>query len=552
MTRVLILSALLLGPACTARAASLSEHLPAGALLTLQTRNAGGAIDRLAGVMGRVMDGLAGGPEGGQMVSGFQQILKGSLGQEAALGVFSVGREGQAFSPEVLAVSRVDPLSVEFFASLMSPVKGARVGNYSFSRQGSVFAGLSGGLVYFSTDKDLLMGYLGRLSGTGAPRLLNSLAYTVPTRSVGQQELSLFLNFSATARVIRSALAQAALPRLLSPAVDALDTLGQYSAGFSTTAGGLNAASAQVANAQGKDRPLYRILTDSTDFAVQNIIPADAEAVRATACPPDSGAYLGRWLTRVDLLDPLGFLTDSQLASHLERSARYLGHECAQVTLAGGLAAGLDPDPLAGLDSTVTFRRVADLAAARAHLPEYAASVNAAIAGASDSLKALIRNPVPGMGQTLPGEMGAVGGAALNSSLRLLDGRLGRLKLVYGFRGDYLITAFSPAALNAALDEAAAPLAQDAGFGAAGLNTTSAAGWTYVRNPGDLSGAQVAAALPDDLDDGAAGNGEVVAGQLAVAADLSADLVNRYDGQTTQRTVRGNLITSTSSVRYRW
>jgi hypothetical protein len=409
-----------------------------------------------------------------------------------------------------------------------------------------VFAGLSGGLVYFSTDKDLLMGYLGRLSGKSAPRLLNSLAYTVPTRSVGRQELSLFLNFSATAREIRSALAQAALPRLLSPVVDALDTLGQYAAGFSTTAGGLNAVSAQVANAQGKDQPLYRILTDSTDFAVQNIIPADAEAVRATACHPDSGAYLGRWLTRVDLLDPLGFLTDSQLAGHLERSARYLGHECAQVTLSGGLAAGLDPNPRTGLSSAVTYRRVTDLAAARAHLPEYAASVNAAVAGASDSLKALIRNPAGDLG------MGAAGGAALNSSLKTVDDLLGDLRMVYGFRGDYLITAFSAAALNAALDEGAAPLAQDAGFRAAGLNTTSSAGWTYVRNPGDLSGAQVSAALPDDLDAGAAGDGEMVAGQLAAAADLSADLINRYDGQTSQGTVRGNLITRTSSVRYRW
>ncbi|WP_084147951.1 hypothetical protein [Deinococcus frigens] len=305
MKNALLLTALLLGTASTARAPSLSEQLPAGALLTLETRNAGGAIDCFAGLLVSAARGVVGEEQGGQMIGGFQQILKGSLGQEAVAGVFSVGNAGGTFSPELLAVSRVDKLSGEFFSSLMEPKKGARVGDYTFSQQGKTFAGMANGLVYVSTNKDLLMGYLGRLSGKTAPRLMNSAAYTVPQRAMGQQELSLFLNFSATAKVIRGALDRAIkLPRLLSPLVDALDTLGQYAAGFTTSAGGLTASSAHAANAQGRDKPLYRMLTDSTDFTVQDIIPADTEAVMASACHPESGAYLGRWLTRVDLLDP--------------------------------------------------------------------------------------------------------------------------------------------------------------------------------------------------------------------------------------------------------
>ncbi|GGL68781.1 hypothetical protein GCM10010840_03640 [Deinococcus aerolatus] len=581
--------ALLGGVFSTAHAASLSGQLPAGALLTLETKNAGGAIDRFAGLLISVVSSVAGDEEGSQMIGGFQQILKGSLGQEAVAGVFSVGNAGGTFSPELLAVSRVDRLSGEFFSNLMEPKKGARVGNYTFSRQGSAFAGMSNGLVYVSTDKDLLMGYLGRLSGKAAPRLMNSVAYTVPQRAVGQQEMSLFLNFSATAKVIRGALSKTIkLPRLLSPLVDALDTLGQYAAGFTTNAGGLTAASAHAANAQGRDQPLYRILTSSTDFAVQNVIPADAESVVASACHPESGAYLGRWLTRVDLFDPLGFLTDSQLASHLERSARYLGNECAQVTLAGGLKAGLDAsNPLSGLNHTVTYRRVADMDAARAQMPEYVSSVNAAIAGASDSLKTLLRDDALGdMGRVMPGGVSAAaaaGGAAAGSlkmvddllgHLKMVDDLLGHLKMVYAFRDGYLVTAFSQTALDAAVDDAAPALAQDAAFLAAGLNTKFSGGWIYAPNPADLSGQELSRAIlsvmgaddgdiadavePDGADadmtaeDGEMDDGEMMSGMIGGVSDLMADLINRYDGHTVQSAVQGNVIAGKTSVRYRW
>ncbi|CAM3695638.1 DUF3352 domain-containing protein [Deinococcus saxicola] len=617
MKNALLLTALLLGTASTARAASLSERLPAGALLTLETKNAGGAIDRFAGLLASAARSVVGEEQGGQMIGGFQQILKGSLGQEAVAGVFSVGNAGGTFSPELLAVSKVDKLSGEFFASLMDPKKGARVGEYTFSRQGNTFAGMANGLVYVSTDKDLLMGYLGRLSGKAAPRLMNSAAYTVPRRATGPQELSLFLNFSATAKVIRGVLGkELSLPRLLSPLVDALDTLGQYAAGFTTTAGGLTAASAHAANAQGRDRPLYRILTDSTDFTVQDIIPADAEAVVASACHPESGAYLGRWLTRVDLFDPLGFLTDSQLASHLERSGAWLGHGCAQVTLAGGMKSGLDVgNPLASLDYTVSYQRVADMTAAQAQMPEYADSVNAAIAGASKGLKKLLRDDLfGGMGRNLPGELGAAavaGSAAASSSLNMVDAMLGNLKMVYAFRGDSLITAFSQKALDAALDESATPLAQDAGFLAAGIEPRFSAGWTYAPNPEDISGEELSRAIMssmgaeddradddtvdggmDDMDTAAVAesapvaavpatlgksgkgramtphmpstyksemtfgdsfsDGEMMSGIVGTVSDLMADLINRYDGQTMQSAVQGNVITSKSNVLYRW
>ncbi|THF85062.1 hypothetical protein E7T09_18670 [Deinococcus sp. KSM4-11] len=592
MKRHLILSLGVVALGSGAHAASLTELLPAGALLTLETRDAAGAIGRLSGVLGRVMDQVAGpDAQGTQTMNGLQELMKGSIGKEAAVGVFTVGRSAQTYSPELLAVSRVDDLSAEFFGSLLKKKTGARVGVYTFARQDDVYAGMAGGLVYVSTNKDLLMGYLGRLSGKAAPRLQGSAAYTAARRPVGTQELALYVNFSAAAKVIRGELARVALPRLLSPVVDAIDTLGQYSAGFTTTDAGLTAASAHVVNAQGKDQPLSRLLTASTDFHVQDIIPASAEGVEASACAPESGAYMARWLNRVDLFDPLGFLTDSQLADHLERAGQYLGGECAQVTLAGGLKSGLDTrDQLSGLAHRVSYQRVRDLDAAKAHLPEYTASVNAAIAGLGGSLDSLMKLGQSSLLDDLPGSLkdsAGMGSAALDGSVQQLQKMLGGLKMVYAFRGDYVITAWNDEALKAALDDTAPTLGQDEAFQAANLPMTGAS-WSYQPDLPEISESDFQAVLKDALARAAApaesaaepttatsamteeeramqaaidalgpqtGRGSSKGGldsMLEGVSGVMTDLINRYDGMTAQSRVQGNVILGKSSLKYRW
>lgn len=525
-----------------AQAASLAEGLPAGALLTLETRAATPAFERLAGVLGRAFG--ADDAALGETVQGLQAIFADSLGQEAALGVFTVGQGGR-FTPEVLGVTRAGDLASDFFGAQLPRRPGARVGAYSFVRAGNVFAGESGGLVYFSTDKTLLMNYLGRLGGKVVPRLGDSAAYTVPSRTVGDQELGLFLNFSATAKVIRGQFGRFGLPRLLSPVVDAVDTLGQYAAGFTTTGRGLTARNAHVPNAVGKDQPLRRLLTRTTDFRVQDVIPADAESVSASACSPERPAYLARWLTRFDLLEPFGFLTDSQLASHLERSGQYLGGDCAQVTLAGGLRAGLNTqDPLAGLRSSVTYQRVTDRAAAEAHLPEYTASVNAALAGLAGSLGGIVRG-LPAANGLSPSRVAAL--STLSGSLEDLTGAVARLRMVYGFRGDYLVTAFSDEALRAALAEGTPTLGASDAFRAANLDLGGTAGWSFGRNLPDLS----AADLQDTFAGATAGEdpGEPLLSRLP---NVFADLINRYDGMTSQRALQGGVIIGQAAVEYRW
>ncbi|MVN87656.1 hypothetical protein GO986_12875 [Deinococcus sp. HMF7620] len=555
MTRFLTAASLLtlsLAGAASAQSAQkpLATSLPAGALLTLETKNAAPALKRFGGVLTRVLDAVQLDEEDSPaaMLDGVQALLTDFLGREGVAGVFAVQEQRNTFTPELLAVARAGELSREM---LGSKKPGARVGNYTFSRQGDLFAGQSGGLVYVSTNKALLMSYLGRLSGKAAPTLATSAAYAAVSRAAGTNEFGLYANFSATAKVIRSSLTQVFLPRLLSPVVDAIDTLGQVAGGLTTTASGLTTTSAQAVNTAGKDAPLRRILTATTDFGVQDIIPANVEAVQASACAPESGAYLGRWLTRIDLLEPFGFLTDSQLASHLERSGAYLGGECAQVTLAGGTKASLNQeDPLASLAASVSYQRVTDQAAAEAHLPEYAASVNSAIQGVRATLKETLGGAMKGVmdGEDMDalGGMGMVGLGAAMQSMEQVDTLLAGLKMVYGFRDGYLITAFSDEALQAALDETPATLGQSAAFRAAGLDTTASAAFGYTPDLPALTGQDLLGSLPEDLQD------EDLNEFLAPVMNAAADVINRFDGMTSQRGVSGNVIIGKANVRYRW
>ena len=530
VNRLLTLTALMASFAATSHAAaSLADNLPAGALLTLESRGAGPAFDRLLGLVG--------------------QIGK-AAGQEGVAGVFSVGTPKGGFTPALLAVSRTNADARKFLADTLPRKPGAKIGRYTFVRDNDLFVGLSNGLVYVSSDKGLLMGYLVRLNGSAGARLNASLAYTTPRRAVGQQELGLYVNFSATAKVIRGRLGKVLLPRLFSPIVDAPGTLGSYSAGFSTTQQGLMAQSAHLPNAAGKDGPLYSILTHTTDFAVQNIIPASAVSVSAAACAPESSGYLGRWLTRFDLFDPTGFLTDSQLAANLEKSARYLGDECAQAVLPG-------TDGLNGLN--VSYQSVTDLNAARIHMPQFAAALNTALTGVSGSLDELY-----GKISALSGSGGTSGKGRVSQAQRSLQlstqaqldtlkKSLGKLKFVYAFRGDYVVTAYSEQALAAALADgpglSGETLADDADFVAADLNVQGVSAWQYGRAPEELTSDAFLKALNASGQLQQAGLSEKI---FVPLAESFTDLYNRYKGMSSQSAVQNGLILSRSSVRYDW
>ena len=90
-------------------------------------------------------------------------------------------------------------------------------------------------------------------------------------------------------------------------------------------------------------------------------------------------------------------------------------------------------------------------------------------------------------------------------------------------------------------------LADDAAFRAAGLSMQSSAGWSYQPNPADLTAQDLMGALPRELS-----GDRALSGMFAGAMTGAADLINRFDGTTSQRSVSGNVIIGKASVRYRW
>ncbi|MFC6661236.1 hypothetical protein [Deinococcus multiflagellatus] len=222
------------------------------------------------------------------------------------------------------------------------------------------------------------------------------------------------------------------------------------------------------------------------------------------------------------------------------------------MTLAGGTKAGLNQnDPLASLRYSVSYQRVTDQAAAEAHLPEYARSVNAAIQGVRANLKNVqdqtMKRVMGDMDEDMMAELGGAGLAGLGmmgESFKQLDTLLAGMKMVYGFRDGYLVTAWSDEALRAALREGGATLGQSAAFQGAGL--TGNAGFGFTPDLPALSGKDLMGSLPAELQD------EELEELLAPAMNAAADLINRFDGMTSQRSVTGNVIIGKASVRYRW
>ena len=538
----------------TAPTNALTTSLPAGALVTLETHHMGAAIDRFSGLIVKLLPFIGAGQNASDasgMLSAIKPALKGSLGDEGVLGVYSVGGRRGTYEPGLLAVMRVNADARALLRAGLPPAsRQARVGAYTFARQDGLFVGMSNNLAYAASDKNLLMGYLGRLSGKAAPTLAQAGSYAVPMNAVGAQELRLFLNFSGISKVIRSQLATVGFPRLLAPVVDALDTLGQVGAGISTNAAGLSGASAQTANPNGADTTLYRLLTHKTDaFKVQSIVPADVEAVSVSACDPATNEYLARWITRLDLLDPTGFLSDTQLAHNLEVQGRYLGDECAQATLKGGTqAAILSKNALEPLNYSVSYRKLSDEAAARAHMQVFAPSVNRAIKASVKALKTQFRTLLADSGGMAQG----AAASGLMDTLNATFDQYAALNYVYDIRDGYLVTAFSQKALNSAM-KASSFLDGAPDFRAQNF-TLSGGGFTLSRAPTPYRAQDLLSALKRQLSQNSMAalyNKETQAVLGPVASGLT-NLLNRIGASSSQTSVNGNLMVTKTKIDFKW
>ena len=206
----------------------------------------------------------------------------------------------------------------------------------------------------------------------------------------------------------------------------------------------------------------------------------------------------------------------------------------------------------------VGYQSVTDLNAARIHMPQFAAALKTALTGVSGSLDELY-----GKISALSSSGGTSGKGLVSQAQRSLQlstqaqldtlkKSLGKLKFVYAFRGDYVVTAYSEQALAAALAAALADgeiLADDADFMAADLNVQGVSAWQYGRAPEELTSDAFLKALNASGQLQQAGLSEKM---FAPLAESFTDLYNRYKGMSSQSTVQNGLILSRSSVRYDW
>lgn len=559
---IVALSSALLCAAQTGAATSLSDSLPYGAVATLESKESADTLTKLVGLADGILSKVDDSGEISEIAQMFGDIVSQSIGQDAVASLYEMSGE-----PQILLASKVSKelADSDIVADFLPEKQSLKVGSYTFGYDGvDIYAGMSQGLVYMSTNKYLLEAYLKRLSGVKAPTMGNTRPYRLISQERGEQALSFFVDFTTLADWGRTLLKEIKMPRLLSPIVDAVDTLGRFSAGFTATPEGISAKSALLANKYGKDQPLYNILTHSSNSKLQNIIPANVEQASMYACHSDLNGYLGRWLTRFDLLDPTGLLTDSQMASNLEKSALYLGDECGSAILAGGTKASLNVvDSTAPLRYMVAYQRVDDMQAAKQHMPAYVAAWNSALKNASKEIKNmshlgdLLDKGLPG-GNKLSSRMGLG-----LSSLTEIETMFQDLELNYGFKDGYLVMAFSKDALQSALQKDDEPTlasspkftAELANLGLADQSQQAAKlnSWIYAPKAVELSAEdfdqifdEVLETLDEDTEDM-----ELLAA-LGMFSDALADLDARYGGSATYSQVMDDLVVGYSKVKYRW
>lgn len=531
----------------SAQANRLIEYFPAGALATLELHQADAAIDRTGRLLSSVLSSFDEPDKQDGLANMFGAMAKEAVGEEAILGVFNV-----AGSPHFLASSKLTNKEMfnMLFPELDTPshkYKTYRVNDYSFIRdEDNIYFGVKNDVFYISSNRYLLESYLNRLSGKKAPKLTKSVAYSRTMKHTKNEEFSMFLDFSATSKMLKGLLDDIYLPRLLSPITEGLDTLGQMAFGMSSTEEGMETVSAHQPKWYGKDKALYQILTHTTDFEVQNIIPSDVESVRAFVCDPQINAYVGNWVSRFDLFDPTGFLMDSQLVNHMNKSSSYLGDECAQVMLNGGNTAAFTTiKPEEAFKHSVTLYKVADMEKAKKHMPLYAASFNKSI----QQLNSSLQNNFSGiLGSKLRGEIKKFDDIA---DIEIIQDLFGIFKMHYAFKGDYLIIANGPEAIEKVL-KADNFLSDDSQFREENLKTEGVGGWSYERDFEDITTEQLDVFIEEMISEENKDSSEEDIVQISNVMETIAEIINRYDGLTSERTVKRGLILEKTNIRFRW
>jgi hypothetical protein len=296
-----VFSLIMLAVGASAHAAPLARYFPDNALAILeandlqvavrQTGSFGEETIRMLGsVLGRTAN-LGLGAFGGQLTA---RVMISSL-RDVSAAVYSNPRN----DVDYLVVARLErgnfvtrSLEASFQEDVRNPRQAKlREGAYVASL-GEITAGMGNGLIYLSTNPDLLRGYLKRIQGQNAPVLTNNAGYNAAMNGVGDGFLRWMVNFSSAAQLAQRA-------GMVSPrVVAALRTLNLTSSAMRVTARGAETKSLTLLNPNGGDATLYKLLTYTPD-KLQLLEQLPANAAMANVFATDTSGwldYLGTWL----------------------------------------------------------------------------------------------------------------------------------------------------------------------------------------------------------------------------------------------------------------
>lgn len=216
------------------------------------------------------------------------KTLVASIRDIAAAG-YSVGN-----NPEYLVAVRFTPknfvtnaLSKAFNSSLAdSPAaQKLREGNYLAAVDSGFAVGVGNNILYISSNKDLLRGYLKRLNGQALPTLNSGAAYRNVMSNTGEGFFKVMVNYAAMAQVFSRS------GDLTPRSAAALRTLNVMGSSAQIVSDGLEARGVTLLNSNGGDAALLKLLT-YTPGQLELLSEMPTTAPSASVIGIDTGGWL--------------------------------------------------------------------------------------------------------------------------------------------------------------------------------------------------------------------------------------------------------------------
>ena len=160
-----------------------------------------------------------------------------------------------------------------------------REGNYLAAVDSGFAGGVGNNILYLSSNKDLLRGYLRRLNGQALPTLNNGAAYRSAMSSTGEGFFKIMANFAAVAQVLSRS--NDLTPRQAT----SMRTLNVMGSTAQIVSDGLEARGVTLLNPNGGDAALLKLLTYTPD-RLELLSEMPTTAPSASVIGIDTGGWL--------------------------------------------------------------------------------------------------------------------------------------------------------------------------------------------------------------------------------------------------------------------